>query len=574
MAKTKKAAGVILEDSLAAVSIEAPCYHLPDVVLTFSGFQLDTAERRLFRGAQEILLPPKTFDLLLLLASNAGKILTRESIYQVLWPDVFVDDHALSVQIAELRKALGDSPKNPALIETRPRRGYRFLPEVRSSETKTTSAATASFIEPPTHYARSGDYNIAYQVLGEGPIDLVFVMGWVSHLEYFWREKHFRDFLIRLAGFSRLILFDKRGTGLSDRVPPRLLPTLEQRMDDVRAVMEAVGSERAAILGVSEGGPMSALFAATYPEKTLGLAMIGSYARRLRDDDYPWGPTAEEREVYLRQIRETWGGPIGIEERAPSLAHDTEFRNWWATYLRMGVSPGGAEALTRMNASIDVRAILPSVRVPALVLHRQNDRTLLAEEGRYLASLIPNARYEEVPGADHLPFVGNQEDLLQPISSFLLALRQAEPPPTTLATVLALRFRGKHSRLAAVIERELQWQRGVAVPGEAAVYTFDGPARAVRCAQHLIEQCGGLEVEAHAALHTGECLLVGGVAAGGAAVETAKGMLASAKAPVEASRVLRDLVAGSGIEFSAEPVRSIDWGGETGREKLPVYKVI
>lgn len=546
------------------------CYHLSDVLLHFSGFRLDTVERRLFQAAQEILLPPKTFDLLLLLASHPGKILTRESIYQVLWPDVFVDDHALSVQIAELRKAMGDSPKNPALIETRPRRGYRFLPEVSVEERPAETAAPSSFVEPPTQYAQSGDYNIAYQVLGEGPIDLVFVMGWVSHLEYFWREKHFRKFLQRLAEFSRLILFDKRGTGLSDRVPPRLLPTLEERMDDVRAVMQAVGSERAAILGVSEGGPMSALFAATYPEKTLGLAMIGSYARRLRDHDYPWGPTAEEREAYLQQIRESWGGPIGIEERAPSLAQDPEFRQWWATYLRMGVSPGGAEALTRMNASIDVRAILPSVRVPTLVLHRKDDRTLLAAEGRYLASLIPQARYEEVPGADHLPFVGNQEDLLGPIASFLLALRQAEPPPATLATVLALRFRGKHPRLEAVLEREIRWQRGVALPDLPGMYSFDGPARAVRCAQHLWEQCSGLEVEVQAALHTGECELREGIPAGGPAVEATRALLASAEAPLEASRVLRDLVAGSGIEFSLEPIRSM----AVGKEILPVYKIL
>jgi pimeloyl-ACP methyl ester carboxylesterase/DNA-binding winged helix-turn-helix (wHTH) protein len=568
-----KAAGKVLEEEPAA-SFFVPCYHAYEVLLSFAGFQLDTVERRVFSGSREILLPPKTFDLLLLLASNPGKILSRESIYQVLWPDVFVDDHALSVQVAELRKALGDSPKRPALIETRPRRGYRFLPEVTSDERVSDAVATVvaadTFEAPATQYARSGDYNIAYQVLGAGPIDLVFVMGWVSHLEYFWREKHFRKFLQRLASFSRLILFDKRGTGLSDRVPPRLLPTLEERMDDVRAVMEAVGSERAAILGISEGGPMSALFAATYPEKTLGLIMIGSYARRLRDIDYPWGPTAEAREEYFESLREAWGGPIGLEERAPTLAQDAEFRQWWATYLRMGVSPGGAEALTRMNASIDVRAILPSIRVPALILHRRDEKLFHREEGRYLANLIPTARYEEVPGVDHLPFVGNQEDLLQPISSFLVALRQAEPPPTTLATVLALRFRGKHARLAPTIEREIKWQRGQAVPGEECVFTFDGPARAVRCAQGLVEQCGGLEVDARAALHTGECELVQGVPGAGPAVELAKKMLDESAHPIEASRVLRDLVAGSGIEFSAEATRKLDWG----QEKLPVFKVL
>ncbi len=502
--------------------------------LIFSGFRLDTAQRRVYAGSREILLPPKTFDLLHFLAQRPGEVVSRETIYQALWPDVHVDDHALSVQVAELRKALGDSPKKPQIIETRPRRGYQFLPNVSTDE--------AVFTPPTTHYARSGEYNIAYQVLGEGPIDLVFVMGWVSHLEYFWREPQFRCFLQRLAGFGRLILFDKRGTGLSDRVPVNRLPTLEERMDDVRAVMEAASSRQAAILGISEGGPMSALFAATYPEKTLGLVMIGSYARRLRDADYPWGPTPEERELYLTHIREAWGGPIGIEERAPSLAHDSAFREWWAEYLRMGVSPGAAEALTRMNASIDVRAILPSIRVPTLVLHRKDDRCLLAEEGRYLAGLIPSAHFLEVPGADHLPFVGNQEDLLQPISSFLLALRQAEPQEAQLATVLALRIHGKAPHVAAAVEAH----RGQGGPN---LITFDGPVRALRCASAIVEECRAQGVQAYAALHTGECSVALGA---GPAVDTARQMLAHSTKEIVASRALKDLVAGSGFEFTTE----------------------
>src|SRR5262249_35554956 len=249
------------------------------------------------------------------------------------------------------------------------------------------------FRKPETHYTMSGDVNIAYQVFGDGAIDIVFVMGWVSHLEYFWEEPSFSRFLLRLASFSRLILFDKRGTGLSDRVPVNELPTLEQRMDDVRAVMEAVGSERAALIGVSEGGPMCGLFAATYPEKTSALVMIGTYAKRICELDYPWGPTPEERDHFFEEIRRNWGGPLGIDERAPSAAADEQFRNWWATYLRMGASPGAALALTKMNAEIDVRKVLPSVRIPTLVLHRKGDMCLKVEEGRYVASLIPGSKY-------------------------------------------------------------------------------------------------------------------------------------------------------------------------------------
>ena len=237
------------------------------------------------------MLAPKAFDVLAFLVTRSNQLVLRDQLMKELWPDTFVDDHALSFQIAEVRKALGDDPKAPVFIETRPRRGYRFMPAVQDMGGVAAVAKphavqeTAPVITgippktmqdgiPETHYARSGDVNIAYQVVGEGPMDLVFVMGWVSHLEYFWREPRFARFLRRLSSFSRLILFDKRGTGLSDRVPLNQLPTLEQRMGDVRAVMDAVGSRRAAIVGVSEGGPLSVLFSATHPEKVAGLVMI------------------------------------------------------------------------------------------------------------------------------------------------------------------------------------------------------------------------------------------------------------------------------------------------------------
>ena len=201
-------------------------------------------------------------------------------------------------------------------------------------------ASRASLAPPTTGYARSGDVDIAYQVIGEGSIDLVFVMGWVSHLDWFWEEPGFARFLRRLASFARLILFDKRGTGLSDRVPDRELPTLEDRMDDVRAVMDAAGSRRAGLMGISEGGPLSLLFAATYPERTAALVLIGSYARRVWAEDYPWGEHADERKRWIEEVRDAWGGPVGLERRAPSRCTDDSFRRWWATYLRMAASRG------------------------------------------------------------------------------------------------------------------------------------------------------------------------------------------------------------------------------------------
>ncbi|MGH9945236.1 MAG: alpha/beta fold hydrolase, partial [Pyrinomonadaceae bacterium] len=420
---------------------------------------------------------------------------------------------------------------------------------------------------PETHYARSGDVNIAYQVLGDAPLDLVFVMGWVSHIEYFWAEPTFARFLRRLATFSRLILFDKRGTGLSDRVPLNELPTLEQRMDDVRAVLDAVGSDRAALCGVSEGGPMSALFAATYPEKTSALVMIGTYAKRIWSPDYPWAPAADRRQQFFEEMREQWGGPVGIEERAPSLAGDPHFREWWATYLRMGASPGAAVALTKMNAEIDVRPVLPTVRVPTLVIHRTNDLCLKVEEGRYVAAQIPGAKFVELPGRDHLPFVGDQDAILDEVEEFVTGVRHTHEPDRVLATVLFARIVDPPARRAALgearwaelinrlqshVRKEIDWSRGREsdMAGEGPLATFDGPARGIRAACAVSEYAARLGVEVHAGLHTGECDMLEGGHVGGLAVRIGAAVRDRAGAgEVWVSSTVKDLVAGSGIEF-------------------------
>jgi pimeloyl-ACP methyl ester carboxylesterase len=383
-------------------------------------------------------------------------------------------------------------------------------------------------------------------------------MGWVSHLEYFWTEPRFARFLQRLASFSRLILFDKRGTGLSDRVPLQQLPTIEQRMDDVRAVMEAAGSERAVLCGVSEGGCMSAVFAATYPEKTLALAMIGSYARRLRAPDYPWAPTVEQRDAFLDDINVNWGGPVGLEERAPSVAGDPHFREWWSAYLRMGASPGAAVALTKMNTEVDIRDVLPLVGVPALVVHRSGDRCLKVEEGRYLASRIPGARFVELPGNDHLPFVGDQDSILDAIETFVTDVQHRLEPSHVLATVLAAGFeplRGG-SPEAQALEAELlrqtnQFRASTTehVPGRVAA-AFDGPARAVRCAAAMKQAAGRLGMAMRAGLHTGECICSGATIRG-TALDVAERIRQQARTgEVLVSGTVRDLVAGSGILFT------------------------
>jgi pimeloyl-ACP methyl ester carboxylesterase/DNA-binding winged helix-turn-helix (wHTH) protein len=388
-------------------------------IFSFAEFRLDPVSGHLYRLNESIPLAPKAFSLLQFLVGQAGRLVSKEELLSAVWPGVFVGDAVLKGTIRELRKALGDDSHEPRFIETLHRRGYRFIAHVTMMD----AGVAVPGVAPRVSYARSGTVNIAYQVVGSGPLDIVFVMGWVSHLEYFWNEPSFASFLTRLSSMARLILFDKRGTGLSDPVPISELPSLDQRMADVQAVMEAVGTRRAVLMGVSEGGPLCALFAATHPEATAGLIMIGSYARRLRAPDYPWGPTAEQRDEFCQTIIREWGGPVGIDERAPSRALDPQFRNWWAAYLRMGSSPGAAVALTRMNAAVDIRAVLPHIRVPALVIHRTGDRLLKIEEGRYLAANIPGATLAELPGDDHLPFVGDQLAVLSAIDQFLERLR-------------------------------------------------------------------------------------------------------------------------------------------------------
>lgn len=580
----------------------------------FGPFRLDSDERLLLRDNEVVQLTPKAFDTLVVLIENNGHVLSKEELIQEVWPDSFVEENNLAQNISILRKALGEAAAGLKFIETVPKRGYRFVADVReladdetelivvreqtrsrvvieeTDDAQPTVAKRHATLDitaqpvgqlreahlseddharqsaPETHYAQSGDVNIAYQVVGDGALDLVFVMGWVSHLEYFWEEPSFARFLTRLASFSRLILFDKRGTGLSDRVPIRDLPTLEQRMDDVRVVMEAVGSKSAALCGVSEGGPMCSLFAATYPEKTNALVMIGTYAKRIWDPEYPWAPTQEAREEFYEEMQREWGGPVGLEERAPSVADDPHFREWWATYLRMGASPGAALALTKMNADIDVRHVLPSIRVPVLVIHRAQDQCLRVEEGRYVASRIPGAKYLELPGVDHLPFVGDQDAILDEIEEFLTGVRHAPDYDRVLATVVFTcltdaarqaarvgerQWRDLLERYTSHARRELELFRGreVEMVEGDLLATFDGPARAIRCASAILDAAARLGIRVKAGLHTGECDVMDDKVGGIAVSIGAHVLEQAATGEVLVSHTVKDLVAGAGIGF-------------------------
>jgi pimeloyl-ACP methyl ester carboxylesterase/DNA-binding CsgD family transcriptional regulator/class 3 adenylate cyclase len=448
---------------------------------------------------------------------------------------------------------------------------------------------------PRTRYARSGEVSIACQVIGDGPIDLVHVPAFISHLEHAWEEPCYSHYLRRLAAFSRLIVFDKRGTGLSDRSAG--IATLEERMDDVRAVMDAVGSRRAFIYGVSEGAPMACLFAATYPERTAGLILQGAYASEVHKLDYPWPPTAEELadnlETGALTIHESWGA-LGhfadgwgvdnlLEAMAPSVAGDLAFRRWFAAFQRLGASPGAAIALARMNADIDIRHLLPAIRVPTLIIHRRDERHHRIEESRYVAARIPGARLVQPPGIDYLQFVGEVDALVDEIEAFVTGTRPAASPDTLLATVLVIEFLGGagqamalgdrrwadgQQRLVALVRRELAHFQGRVheLGADRVMATFDGPIRAIRCAAAIGAAVRELGLTTRAGLHTGECHLSDGRVSGVAVPLAA--WVASQAAPGEflVSSTVKDLVAGSDLRFADRGARTLE--DTTGRWQL------
>jgi pimeloyl-ACP methyl ester carboxylesterase len=435
---------------------------------------------------------------------------------------------------------------------------------------------------PETRYAKTADgVNIAYQVTGDGPVDIVFVMGWTSHIELMWAEPSLARFLGRLATFSRLILFDKRGMGLSDRVSPERLPSLEVRMDDARAVMDAVGSERAVVIGVSEGGPMATLFAATYPERTIALILFGTGACWIPDAGYPWptmsDPRFEEaiaederlwgtKEFAAREIRD-WG--------APTQADDERAVTWLADYLRHAASPGAAVALERMNRGIDVRPALPAIHVPTLVLARDGDLAFPVDETRWMAEQIHGARFVSFPGVDHFFWVGDQDQLLDEINAFVGEVRGLEADlDRVLATVLFTDIVGSTAmaselgdkgwrelaeRHHGIVRALLGRFRGqeIDTAGDGFFATFDGPARGVRCAEAIADAVTDLGIEVRAGVHTGEVETIAGKVGGIAVNVGARIAALAAPSEVLVSQTVRDLVSGSGLTFADAGVHEL-----------------
>ncbi len=425
---------------------------------------------------------------------------------------------------------------------------------------------------PRTQYTNAGDISIAYQVVGDGPIDLVYAQGWLTNIEYAWESPHYADFLTKLSRFSRLILFDKRGTGLSERNVG--ISTLEQRTEDITAVLDAVGSETTALFGVSEGGNMSAMFAATYPERTRGLVLNGTSARGSWAPDYPWRSKPEEIEQFIAYMRRNWGKPFALDEAAPSMANNPAAREWWGAYIRNAASPKTAELITRLNAQIDIREVLPTISTSTLVINRENDAWGVTDEARYIANLIPNATLKILPGADHLPWYGDQDRLVGEIEEFLTGQRETSSGERVLLTVLITDIVGSTERAAAL--GDSKWRalldrhdaivrqrvsafggQTINTTGDGFITSFAGPTRAIQCAEAIRVDLARLDMEIKAGVHTGECERRG-ADLGGLAVHIAARILDyAAPGQTLVSGTVKDLTVGSGLELTPAGTQSL-----------------
>jgi class 3 adenylate cyclase len=413
-----------------------------------------------------------------------------------------------------------------------------------------------------THYAKSSDVFIAYQVTGRGSIDLMLAPGFISHLDHAYEEPQLARWLHDVSSFCRLIRFDKRGTGLSDRGVG--IPHLEERMDDIRAVLDAVGSNKTALIGVSEGGPMSILFAATFPERVSALILYGCYAYAPTDVPFltdPYSPQFEQL------VTEAWGTAKTLPDFAPNAANDPQFRDWWARYERLSASPSGIINLRRMNAEIDVRHVLPTVRVPTLILHRRRDCNILFEAGQRLAEQIPGATFVELPGEDHLFWVGEAgRRSVAEVQKFLLGDRAIPDTDRVLATVLFTDIAASTQQAAAMgdanwsnlldvhrmlVRKQLQRFRGreIETTGDGFLSTFDGPARAIRCAHEIVREAASLGTSVRAGLHTGEVELSASEVRGIAVHMAARVSQMAAADQILVSSTVKDLVAGAGLRF-------------------------
>lgn len=517
------------------------------------GFEvdLDGDSLRSVEGGH-VQLRPKAWSVLRALAEHVNAIVSKDDLLRDVWGDTPVTEDALTQCVMEVRKVIGDSEH--LILRTVPRRGYVLVGSLEA-----TSRGAANPLIPgrsQVSYAKSGNLHIAYQTAGSGPGDIVLVQGYITHLEIEWEQPLVANFYNAIASFSRLVRFDKRGTGLSDRVSD--IATLEERMDDLRAVMDAAGLKRATVFGSSEGGALAMLFAATYPERVSGLILYGVMPREAWAPDYPWGRTKEQFENAQRLMAEKWGQGHSVDWFAPSLSSDAAYRQWRGRIDRAGASPGAAVLLSKMNEEIDVRGILAAIKVPTLIMHRSGDRPVNVDHGRYVAQHIPHARYVEFLGSDHAPWVSDSESIVKEIRSFVLSDSAEGQPRTQLAALLHLEFAddGKARMDLREIRTIVDQSGGAILASEAShlLVAFDGPSRAIRCGSEVLRSIQRATMKA--AVHVGECDLEHRQSDAFAVVQKMAQMAPPGRLIV--SQIVKDLTPGAGLSFeiaAGNPIR-------------------
>lgn len=504
------------------------------MILRFDDFELDTGLRELRRKGRPQPLQPKAYDVLEYLVRHRDRVVGKEELLERVWPDILVTDASIQRAVSLARSALGDAGRR---IRTAPRRGYRFVDPVEVVE----PAAPPTLRFRP-RFVLSGDVHVAYHVVGEGEPDVVVIPGWVFPMRAFFDHPDVERWVSGLARLGRVILFDKRGTGLSDRV--KELPTLQQRVDDLRAVLDAAGSRSAILVGISEGGALAVFGAASFPERVRGLLVAGSFARWSAAPDYPQGWPPERFEELRSYIGRAWGSGATIRAIVESRGEDPTMAPWAARAEQEGASPGAALDLLEMNLAVDVRAILPAVAVPTVVLHSRRDPLFPMENARYLAAHVPGARLVETEARDHSFLFEGAAELGAAVG--WLAGQPTPTPASFLTTVLVLEPGGDPA--PAGLDERVARHGGVPVHG-ALAWSFDGPQRAIRCARVLLASDGAWARRTRAGVHTGEVARRSGTLQG-EAVDTARAIArAAGPGEVRVSRVVRDLVHGSDLGF-------------------------
>ncbi len=503
----------------------------PSVIVGFEDLELDLSRVEVRRSGARVPVEPQVFEVLAYLVNHRDRVVPKEELMDKIWGGRFVSEAAVTSRIKQARQAIGDNGQAQRLIRTVHSRGYRFVGPAREA------GSAPAPRHQPVDYADSDGLKIAYQVTGRGDRDIVLVAGFVSHLELDWAEPRHAGFLDRLGSLGRLIRFDKRGTGMSDR--PIDLPDMETRMHDVLAVMDAAGSGRAVLFGYSEGGPMSILMAAMHPERVEALVLYGTYARRLRADDYPWAHTPEERRRYIDRLAGEWSWEADMRAMCPSA--DNAMARWWGQRARAAATPSTVRSLITMNSLIDVRAALGTVRVRTLVMHRRGEQDSRVEEGRYLAEHIPGAQFVELSGADHFVAI-DANQILDQVERFLADLESVPATPRALGAVLAVAG-------PVAVAGSLFAGRAARTPDGQTVIVYDGPAAAIRDALAFLSGPQGRGIRF--GLQIAEVPRTGSVV-DGPGVEAALGLAQRAEpGHLLVSPVIRDLVAGSGLSFAA-----------------------